>query len=392
MKLLFYLSILLLMLSCSESASIVDQLIDEVSTEYVPDKRVAIFNVEAMPQNGIIKLKGAANIPEAKTNLLQQLDDIGINYIDSIELLPSNDLEGKIYGVVNLSVCNMRSNPKHSAELATQSTLGTPLNIYRIENGWYRVQTPDQYLGWLDAGGFTLMDEATYKTWQAMPKVVYQRDYGFSYAQPNDQAQRVSDLVAGNILALDSIGENFTRVRYPDNRLGYVESNFLMNYKDFLTPDSVSTKRILAAAKNLMGRPYLWGGTSGKGMDCSGFTKTAFYMNGLLLPRDASQQVHVGEAIALDTTWQTHQPGDFLFFGRKATADQKERITHVAIHLGDGKIIHSSGTVKQESLNRKHADFNSYRFETLVKAKRMTENIGKNGVQWLNDVKGYAVN
>ncbi len=389
MKKLFYLICCLSLANCSESTTIVNQLVDEIRSEYVPDKRIAIFDVKATAQQGIIKLKGESNLPEAKTDLLQQLKDIGIDCIDSIQLLPTESLEGKIYGVVNLSVCNIRSNPKHSAELATQSTLGTPLRVYKTENGWYSVQTPDQYLGWLDAGGFILMNQAEFDAWQQLPKVVYLKDFGFSYATPDEQTQRVSDLVAGNILALDSTGIDFSRVRYPDQRLAYIKNEHLMNYTDWLSVDSTSTERILASAQSLMGRPYLWGGTSGKGMDCSGFTKTVYYMNGLLLPRDASQQVYVGEAITLDTTWQTHKKGDFFFFGKRATEVQKERITHVAIHLGDGKIIHSSGTIRIESLNRDHSDFNEDRFNTLVRAKRMTENIGENGVQWLRDVKGY---
>ncbi|MEM0993863.1 MAG: C40 family peptidase [Bacteroidota bacterium] len=387
-KAFFLLTTYLLLFACSNSSKIVTDIVDEIKAEFVPDKRVAIFEVATTAQGGDVLLKGETNLSEAKSQLLQQLDDVGINYIDSIAQLPAANLKGKIYGVVNLSACNMRSQPKHSAELATQSTLGTPLKVYKATDNWFRVQTPDGYLGWLDAGGFTPMDKAKYNIWKLKDKVLYAKDFGFSYAAPDSSAQIVSDLIAGNILAKEGIMGNYIKVSYPDDRIAYLHQDEVVSYQDWLS-QTVSAERILAVAKQHLGRPYLWGGTSGKAMDCSGFTKTVFYQNGLLLPRDASQQVHVGVELRVDTTWQNLLAGDLLFFGRKASETQKEKITHVAIYLGDGKIIHSAGTVKIESLRRSDPDFAADRFDTFVRAKRMLQNVGENGVLRLQALKAY---
>ncbi|NJK84227.1 MAG: SH3 domain-containing protein [Saprospiraceae bacterium] len=259
----------------------VEQILEDIRLAYVPDKRVATFEVSATPKNGQILLTGETSISEAKSLLLQQLQQVGLKYIDSIKLLPDEQLEGMTYGVVNLSVCNIRSNPKHSSELATQANLGTPLRILKREGEWYRVQTPDKYLGWLDIGGFTLMNRVGYDDWLAQPKTMYQNDFGFSFQQPDLQSLRVSDLVAGNILAIDSIGETFTKVLYPDKRIAYIPNNALKDYNVWMNQDSVEIPQLLADAQRLMGRPYLWGGTSEKGMDCSGFTKTVYFMNSL---------------------------------------------------------------------------------------------------------------
>lgn len=382
--------LLLLTMACTEQTAVVDIIIAEVKEEFAPDKRVATFDIEATAKNGTIILAGETNIPEAKSTFIQQLEGIGLKYEDKIALLPAKDLNGKHYGVVKLSVCNIRSNPKHSGELATQALLGTPLRVWKRTGDWFRVQTPDGYLGWLDEGGFEWMNKAQYEQWMNRPKTVFNESFGFAYRSPDDDGVKVSDLAAGNILAIDSesIGA-YTSVLYPDGRKGYVLASELLDYDVWLADNEFLAEHILEDAYQCLGRPYLWGGTSSRAMDCSGFTKTVFYKNGLMLPRDASQQVHVGIEQTYDTTWQNLQPGDLLFFGRKATPEQKERITHVAIHIEDGKMIHASGQVKIESLNRKHSDFNEARFNTFIRAKRMLENIGENGVAYLRDLDTY---
>ena len=367
----------------------INQEITELKNKYAPDKRVAIFNVIARKNGPDIILSGETNFPEAKTELIERLQAIVPQLVDSIVVLPAADLEGQIYGVINLSVANIRSNPKHSAELATQATLGTPLRVYKKKEGWYLVQTPDGYLGWLDPGGLMLMNEAAYAEWMAAPKVIFQPDYGFSYKAPASDQNRVSDLISGNILINQGQEANYTKVAYPDGRTAFIDNNMVLDYPQWLNSRDPSLDNILSSAFDLMGRPYLWGGTSGKGMDCSGFTKTVFYLNGLIFPRDASQQVHTGIEVPTDTTLHSLEPGDLLFFGRKATAEKKERIWHVAIYLGEGKIIHSAGTVKVESLRRSDPDFAEDRLLTLVRAKRMLNSIGQNGVILMNKSPFY---
>jgi cell wall-associated NlpC family hydrolase len=88
-----------------------------------------------------------------------------------------------------------------------------------------------------------------------------------------------------------------------------------------------------------------------------------------LLPRDASQQAKIGKAIQLEEDFSNLQPGDLLFFGRKEHGQNK--ITHVAIHINNGQIIHATGEVKIESLNPNDADYNKYRHQSLLAARRV---------------------
>ncbi|MBK7408703.1 MAG: SH3 domain-containing protein, partial [Saprospirales bacterium] len=147
------------------------ELLEESRQQFCPDKRVCIWEVDLSQKKPFV-LKGSTNIPEAKELLLQKLTDAKIPFMDSLQVLPSVNLEGKHFGLVCVSVCNIRSEPKHASELATQATLGSPLMIYEQRGDWFRVQTPDKYIGWLDNGGFTRCDSATWENWRRAEKLL----------------------------------------------------------------------------------------------------------------------------------------------------------------------------------------------------------------------------
>ena len=379
--------------ACYTSPSIqkAEDIVTALRKEYAPDKRVAMFDIQVAKGDGGILLKGMTNLPAAKAALVQQLQEAEFSVVDSIRTLPAAELAGKNYGVINVSVCNIRSKKVHSQELTTQAILGTPIKVLDKVDSWFKVQTPDGYIAWLDEGGFTWMTEEGYKEWINAPKILYVKDFGFSYASPDENAVRVSDLVGGNILKSIGTEKGFIKVAYPDGRVAYVADTEVINYDTWLASRTPNTDNIVATAKTFLGRPYLWGGTSGKGVDCSGFTKLVFYLNGVQIARDASQQVHAGVEIATDSTLTNLKAGDLLFFGRAATADKKERINHVAIYLGKGQMIHSSGDagVKIESLYRKDANFVEHRLQSFIRAKRMLISLGRNGVDLLRDLPAY---
>ena len=143
-----------------------------VKKEFAPDKRVAIFKVEPAGKKGAIILKGETNIPEAKAKLLTQLQSQNISFQDSIQVLPASLLGEKTYGVVSISVANIRSQPDHSSELATQAILGTPLKVLNKVSYWYQVQTPDNYISWVDEGGIQLMNKTEFDAWQKIEKLI----------------------------------------------------------------------------------------------------------------------------------------------------------------------------------------------------------------------------
>lgn len=381
--------VIVLLLSSWAAAAKTDpsSWVEELKAKYAPDRRLAFFDLEVGQEAGQYIISGETNQPEAVVELKDSFKTHGLKFRSDIAVYTGEP------ALVNVSVCNIRSLPKHSAELSTQSLMGTLLKVYKSEGSWYYVQTPDGYLGWLDGGALVVVSEQTMQGWQDGPKVVVTSPYAFVHAEPATSEEGVSlyvsDLVEGNILRELDRDSNQLTVALPDGRTGFVRAEDVMALNSFLASDGVDNEKMISKAYEFMGRPYLWGGTSGKGMDCSGFTKTVYYMNGLELPRDASQQVRVGVEVPTDATLRNLQRGDFLFFGRKASQDKPERITHVAIYLGEGKMIHASERIKIESLKPGDPDFAPHRLKTLVRAKRMLSNIGENGVKRLADHPAY---
>lgn len=360
-------------LSCKENTqeeSNIQVYIDEVQSTFAPDKRVALFKVEVDKNKEVWTLKGESNLPDAVVALKSKLEAEGVAYTDSIRVLPHESLEGRHNAVINISVANLRSSPKHSAELATQATLGTPVKVWKKEGGWYYIQTPDKYLAWVNSGEISLMTDAELEAWKHLRKIIYTKTYGHAFSGINPQT-RVSDLVAGNILVVMEEGMDYYGVQFPDGRKGYIKKEEAKPYNDWLAGLDRSQEALVATSKTLMGVPYLWGGTSTKGMDCSGFTKTVYFLNGVIIPRDASQQVHSGLPIDSTKSFDQLQKGDLLFFGRKATDSTAEKVVHVGMWIGNNEFIHASDRVRISSMDKGAENFDEYNLNRYLRSKRV---------------------
>ena len=369
-------SLFLFFQACTTSSNLEDArfITGQIASEFVPDSRVALFEVEATSKENVIILTGETNLADAKSTLLDSLSNKNIPYEDNINVLPANDLDGNIYALVNNSAANLRSEPKHSAQLATQAILGMPLRVLKKQGSWYLVQTPEDYLSWVDGGGIKRMNEKSYKEWSGSEKIIYLDTYGFSYADTNRSSDKVSDLVAGSILKVIGSTQSFYKVSYPDGRIGFIhksESRLLADWEINITATHES---LVEAAKTMIGAPYLWGGTSTKGMDCSGFTKTIYFMNGQIIPRDASQQVKAGELVDTDKNWDKLEVGDLLFFGREATETRSRAVTHVGMWIGDNQFIHSASNVHINSVNPSAENYDEFNTGRYLEARRYLNN------------------
>jgi len=284
------------------------------------------------------------------------------------------------WALASLSVSNLRAVPDHASELVSQVMMGTPLKVLDFRDKFYQVQTPEGYLGWLDAKGLELLTEPAMEAWKRSPRYFYNRISGIAYRTP--ALDTVTDLVLGDLFEILEERNGFLKIKLPDGRCGYVPHNECISFEEWISlkPD---VEAVIAFAKQMMGFPYLWGGASTKAADCSGFTKLLFYSQGVILARDASQQAKYGQPVDISRL-ENLQVGDLLFFGNSA-----ERPTHVGIHLGNGDFIHASGRVHISSIipgDLKHDPNRNF-----VAARRIMNSLDTEGITRVRNHEWYSL-
>lgn len=378
-KNVFFLLILSFLFSCGNNHDLsnIQSISDDISGKYIPDKRVGIFDVDYKMSGNDLVVKGITTSADAKQDLLARLQNEGYSPIDSLTVLPDDDLmNGKTYGVINLSVANLRRESDFSSEMVTQALLGMPVRVLQ-HDGWYQIQTPDDYISWVHRAGVYPMTKEEYNAWNEADKIVITSHYGFTYEKPDVNSQSVSDVVAGNRLKYEGTEKDFYKVSYPDGKTAYVSKTISMPISQWRASLKTDAGSIIKTGRTLLGVPYLWAGTSSKGIDCSGFVRTVLFLHDIIIPRDASQQAYVGQHIDIAPDFGNLVPGDLIFFGRKATAERKERVVHVGIYIGAKRFIHSQGDVRINSFDPNHEEYDEYNLNRLLFATRILNVAGE---------------
>jgi hypothetical protein len=364
-----------------------EKIFHKVSARITPDSREDLFEIRLVKRGSTLQVSGETTSAEGKNALLFELAKINENLIDSIQLLPDTTLMAKTWGLVNVSVCNIRTGPGQSSEMSTQAILGTPIKLLKSKGSWLMVQTPDRYIGWVDEDAIFQMSEADMMEWKGSPRAIYLPLSGEGFDPVTREA--VTDLVAGSILKMVEISKSGGVAELPDGRkiaLQAAEFNDFDSWKENLQPTAVS---LIGSSKSLTGRPYLWGGTSSKGVDCSGFVKTVFFLNGIILARDASLQFRHGVFTEPQSGYNQLKAGDLVFFGRKADGSKPAKATHVGLYLGDGDYINSSGCVKVDSFDPNHKNFSKIRSDNWLGGRTILGSEGTPGIVRVKDHSWY---
>lgn len=247
----------------------------------------------------------------------------------------------------NVSALSLRALPSHSAEMETQVTLGAPLRVDSVSGDWVRVMTADGVACYAPLKSIVMKDSADMARWRRSPRVIVTALEPLSIIADtlrSGAADVVSDVTLCSVLEGSILpGASYVSLLFPDGRHGFLPSWAVEDFESWSrrthTPDE-----ILMAARSMTGVPYLWGGTTSKAVDCSGFTQTCFFFAGSLIPRNSRGQAAAGMPVNIDGSLQ---PCDLLFFGE----GDGERITHVGISTGGSRFIHSSGLVFESSFD-----------------------------------------
>ena len=239
------------------------------------------------------------------------------------------------------------------------------------------IETPDDYTGWVHRMVITPMSKERYNEWNRAEKIVVTAHYGFTYEKPDEKSQTVSDVVAGNRLKWEGSKGHFYKVSYPDGRQAYISKSISQPETKWRASLKQDVESIIETAYTMIGIPYLWAGTSSKGVDCSGLVRTVLFMHDIIIPRDASQQAYVGERIEITSDFANVQRGDLVFFGRKAFSGRKEGISHVGIYLGNKQFIHALGDVHISSFEPADKNYDEFNTGRLLFAVRFLPYINK---------------
>ncbi|MFV0390710.1 MAG: NlpC/P60 family protein [Paludibacteraceae bacterium] len=351
----------------------VEEIIIQIGNAYAPDKRVILYEVEVADSSVSVVLKGKISDERVYEKIIRTISDKNIEVIDSIQLLPESVFSEAYWGVAPLSTVYVYREPTFSSEIVTQALLGTPIRFLDKKRGWNRIQTPDGYIGWVNITiqNFSVEELNRYNR---KNKVIVTDLKALIYKNPTEKSTLVMEVLMGNILTLESakIRGKFTKVSFPDGKIGFISSKSIQPLAERPENIQLTGESVLDTAQKFLGLPYFWGGTSVRGMDCSGLTKFVYFMHGLILPRDASQQYLMGDEVDISDGLSRLQKGDLLFFGTKSKSNpNKYNASHVAIYMGDSKFIHSSGQVRINSFNSADANFDQYNFNRFIGARRV---------------------
>jgi len=257
----------------------------------------------------------------------------------------------KKIGIINVSVSNHYREASSQSEIITQGRLGERVEVLDEQETHTLIQQVDNYQSWISEDQLVTDIEPA-----KGENVTVVSHFVRIYSQPTESSSAIRDAVIGSLLIADDEKDGWLRIALPDGAFGWTEK------KHFGVMPEFSAGGIVSLAHDFLGYPYLWGGISPRGFDCSGLVQTIFKLCGIQLPRDAWQQQQKN---LQSTSYLDAQPGDLLFFSRTP-----ERVTHVAISLGDQRYIHASGWVRIDSFDENDPLFTRQRATTFTSVNR----------------------
>lgn len=246
------------------------------------------------------------------------------------------------YGISNLSIVPLRAEASDASEMVTQVLYGEHFKILEVRKKWSRIRLAfDKYEGWIDNKQYITISEENYSAFEAKELKLSSDLVDFVTSQDN---QLFSICLGSNISSAIFLKHHF-------------EGKFISG--------NLPKEHLIETALLYLNSPYLWGGKSPFGIDCSGFTQMVYKLNGHKLLRDASQQATQGEALSFI---EESEPGDLAFFD-----NDEGKITHVGIIMKDNYIIHAHGKVRIDRLD--HSGIFNYEMRNHTHKLRVIKRI-----------------
>jgi gamma-D-glutamyl-L-lysine dipeptidyl-peptidase len=305
------------------------ELIEAVRSEYVPDARSGVFDIHVVYEDGNAHLRGQTTDPGgAVADLTARLAAEGVNVVDEVLRLPDARFGATLQALVRSPIAPVYSEPRLPGTQISQLVLGMRVELLARTGDWLRIRGEDGYHGWLHDGYALTGDD----------------DWALAWERGSAGESVVSldaDLVDedGGVIARLPWGGRIIRragaYHLPDGKRGQVAGGEVVDVDRLADRFPPRGESVARTARRWLGTPYVWGGVTLHGADCSGFTQAVMWMHGIALPRDSDMQASRSVGMRIDTLAGELRAGDLVFF-----ADEGARISHVAISLGGSLIIH----------------------------------------------------
>ncbi len=238
-------------------------------------------------------------------------------------------------GICLLSVAALRKAADHRSEMVSQLLFGDLVKVIDIKNDWLHIEmAEDNYLGWVAKNQLHLLDEADYTALMQSRRMITASFMGTVRVKALEERFAIS------------AGSTF----FQNNKGVMVIAGSVFEYDGTLLEAEHRKQQLTDFALRFQSTPYLWGGRSAFGLDCSGFTQLIYKMAGISIPRDAAMQAQRGETVHLISE---AEPGDLVFFD-----NEEEVITHTGILLDESTVIHAHGKVRIDKIDH-HGIFNA---------------------------------
>lgn len=335
------------------------------------DERNGMFQVQTVQDGERVRLKGRT--------LNQSMRQAAIDQVAQAQALPveADELTALLtdaspVALVNRTLTDLRRAPKMLAERVSQALLGESLRVLEQADDWALVRLDhDGYIGWVNQAALHLcsvQEAAAYHAacgWSVEAQLLP----AFLSPQEDLRANHAGKIPFGTQVNVSETDKDKAMIVLPDGRRWWVaQKGLLPNDERPHSDDPEGVADMLRLIERFIGVPYLWGGRSPFGYDCSGLAGAFYAFMGVTIPRDADQQYRAGIPVSGPPL-----PGDLLFFGEPGTSRRQQNITHVAISLGGDEVIHANGSawgVSYNSVNPKARNYRAWLKENLVGIRR----------------------
>ncbi len=331
----------------------VHAIIEAANNDFYLDNRIWYQDIHGEIKGQTIVLTGEAFYSIPVRGIARTLSRAGFDFelIDSVHYLPESFPNDLAYGIISQAYVMGRYKPVQHKQEGTEMLYGEPVRLIRETGDYLQVQSSIGYLGYIPKTALRRVNLQEWNEYQIGKQAIFTQ---------NDSLDNGRVLLMG------------TRLPYLENDVilmadGSKLTHSSEHYKIIDPAANPLRQQILSSAQQYLGLPYVWGGRSSEGLDCSGFVMQSYALNNLYLPRDSDEIANVGRMIGYPGWMEAMLPGDLLFF-----VGSRRMITHTAIYLGNGRIINSRDKgVQIQSLNPDDPDYSDNLERRFAFAKRI---------------------